>query len=255
MKIFAAALAVLLAFAFAACGEGGSGGNTVGTGKVTFVNLSSYRVNVRLDSFSGIIVAELGSGTDITRTIDIQTNSPHGLGTVFEIEYLVTPLLDGNLQMASDGGEISAGVFDPDVRFSNVMIQENKSITLQIRQPQPANLYVRCAFMTIQNNNEIPATLVRGSSVYQAGNNRLIPIAQFRTGIYRLNNLALLDIPIGEEVEFSGLHIRVGQNTFPLPVFTARNGYIYCFIFNGNSVTRFCRGAHQPPCAGHTFVF
>jgi len=222
----------ILTFLFASCDISNSNDDSerVRTGRVTFFNESSYRVNVRRDAFSGPIVVELGSGE--TRTVDVRISDGHGLGTTFSIEYfyLVTDGFD------PDSGDIFASGHDFNVQINRV-IEENRSITIQI--PQPMALEFRTAFIRVLNTHNLPGTLFHfGQSIPQAGNG-VLPIAPGRTGIYRLNDLAMGGIPTGGEFEFTGLSVNSGfGNITPIPAFTARNGVIYSFTYSGGSVTR-----------------
>ena len=203
---------------------------TVKTGRVTFFNESSYRVRVRLNAFSGPIVVEVNSGGN--PTVDVRVSDAHGLGTTFAIEYLVT--LPGDLLLDSDSGIIYASGRDFNVQI-NRNIEENKSITIQI--PQPTNLEALSAFMAVKSTFNLPGTLFYyGQSIPQAGANGLLPITSGRTGIYTLNNLALGGIPLGGDFEFTGLSVRLGSNIVNFDPFTARNGAVFYFVYNGSTV-------------------
>jgi len=201
----------------------GNEGGGVRTGRVTFFNESSYRVNVRRDVFDGPLVVELASGE--TSTVDVRI-SDNAFGTTFSIEYLYQ-VTDG---FDADSGDIFAIGIDINVQI-NRLIEENRSITIQI--PQPTNLEFRTAFIMILNTHNLPIELrYFGSILRQAGNGN-IPIAPGRIGIYRLEQ-----IPAGGERSFQGLNVVSSFDSTSVPEFTARNGIIYSFTFNGTSVTK-----------------
>ena len=222
-NIFTACLPLFfLAFLLASCEQPTNTyeGESLRTGRVTFFNESSYRVNVRLGNFQGVTVIEnLPSGE--TRTVDIRV-SDHALGTVFAVEYLWMISADFD----PDSGEVFASGFDPSVQPSHV-IEEGRPITIQI--PQPANIEFRSSFITLFNTHHLPIDLRHFGSLLRQDGNGLFPIAPGRTGIYRLD-----PIPLGGERTFTGFNI---SGLTPVPEFTALNGYIYAFNFNGNSVT------------------
>jgi len=233
--ILTALLVVGLASALAGCGEtpGGGGasdnGNangdtvqpTVRTGRVYFSNMSSYRVSVRLNSFSGLTVTELDTGQ--SRTVDVRV-SDHALGTTFAVVFM-RHLTDG---IDPAIGQIFAYAEDMGVQPNHV-IEESRLVTVQI--PQPQNLEFRSSFISIQNLHNLPFELrhIMGS-LPQAGNG-LFPVPPGGTGIYRLDPI----LPGGVR-RFEGLNVRVSVTETPVPAFTAENGYMYIFEFDGSSV-------------------
>ena len=216
----------LVVFFIASC-EGSDDGNTatVKTGRVTFVNESSYGLKVRRDSFSGPVVVEFLQG-DFSKTVDVRTSDTHGFGTTFSIEYLYR--IDGVFE--ADSGDIFASGLDFNVQINKV-IEENKSYTISI--PQPKNLEFRTAFIKIFNTHNLPIELRDfGRVLRQAGNNN-IPISPGRTGIY-----SLIEIPAGGKSDIRGYNIVSTLESTQVPDFTVQNGFIYSFSFNGSSVTQ-----------------
>jgi hypothetical protein len=217
--------------------------NAARTGKVTFFNESSYRVNVRRDAFSGIIIVEaLASGG--SKTEDVRVSDNHGVGTVFSIEYFY------HITDESDAysGEIFANGIDLNVQIKEV-IEENRHITIQI--PQPTNLEFRTSFIKILNAHNIPVQLRNFGSILSQAGNGLLPIPANKIGIYSLSG-----IPAGGEFVFSGFNVGSVIDNTPIPAFTAQNGFIYCFIFNGRTVTRTRHGpAPGIPCTGCSILF
>ena len=204
--------------------SGGNPGNgvEVKTGKVTFFNESSYKVVVHQDYFNGPALLELNTGQ--SKKVDVRTSDNYGVGSTFSIEYLyrITNAFD------SEAGEVIASGIDPNVQI-NFVIEENKTYTRQI--PQPANLEFRNAFLRILNASSLPFELRHLDAVIkQAGNNNL-SVAPGRTGVYKLDN-------IGAEGKLVQNYTINGNFTATaIPGFTAMNGKIYQFTFNGSQVT------------------
>ena len=204
-------------------GNNNGGTLSVKTGKVTFFNESSYSTEVHLDAFSGALLLELGSGQ--TKSVDVRTSENYGIGTVFSIVYLYQ-ITDG---FDSESGKILAAGLDPNVQINRV-IEENKSITVQI--PQPQNLEFRSAFIKIQNTHSLPMELRHVSQVLKQIGNGLIPVPSGKTGIYRLEGIGVDGKLIENYQVFSTF---AGTD---IPTFTAKNGVIYNFDYNGTSVTK-----------------
>jgi len=193
------------------------------TARVTFFNESSYRVIVHRDAFSGPVLLELSAGQ--SRTIDVRISDNHGVGTVFSIEYIYR-ITDG---FDTDSGDIFASGIDPNVQINRV-IEENKSVTIQI--PQPQNLEFRSAFIKILNSHNMPCEFRYLSEVFKQTGNGNIPIPPGKTGVYKFDN-----IPAAGKL-FQ--NYQVFSNFIPTTItdFTAMNGVIYNFTYNGSSVVK-----------------
>ena len=193
------------------------------TGRVTFVNESSYRLKIRRDSFSGPVVAEFFPG-EFSQTVDMRVSDTNGYGSTFSVEYLYR--INTAHDFEPDSGDILASGFDHNVQINRV-IEEGKSYTIQI--PQPKNLEFRTAFIKLLNTHSLPFQLQdHGRVLRQAGNN-IIPVAPGKTGIYSLT-------PAGGEQVYSGYRVTVNMDSTIIPDFTVKNGVVYSFTFNGSSV-------------------
>ena len=192
------------------------------TGTVAFFNGSSYRVKVRRDSFSGIVLVELLDGD--LKSVPVRISDDHRYGTTFSIEYLYR-IDDG---FDPDSGEVLVSGNDPDVQISQV-IEEGKSYTIQI--PQPANLEFRTAFIKLLNAHTLPAELRNHGGTLRQNNGNLTTAAG-KTGVYKLEG-----IPAGGAV-YQGYHVFTTIAYTPIPDFTVRNGFIYSFTYNGSSVVK-----------------
>ena len=222
---------VILGILAASCDgfAGNPGGDAVKTGKVTFFNESSYRVIVHRDVFSGPVLLELNGGAP-PKTIDVRVSDNYGVGTTFSIEYLY------RIENAhdTDSGEIFASGIDPNVQINRV-IEENKSITIQI--PQPKNLEMRSAFIKILNSHNLPFILrYVGMELKQTGNGNL-SVSTGKTGIYKLDNIP------SEGKLYQNYEVVANFNSTTIPDFTANNGWTECFTYNGSSVER----THREP--------
>jgi hypothetical protein len=196
---------------------------TVKTGRVTFFNESSYKVVVHQDAFSGPVLLELTAGQ--TKNVDVRTSDNYGVGSTFSIEYLYR-INDG---FDTDSGEVIASGIDPNVQI-NFVIEENKSYTKQI--PQPQNLEFRSAFIKILNSGNLQFEFRYLGTVYKQTGNGNIPVAPGKTGVYKLEG-----IPAGGKLYQNYQVASTFANT-TIPDFTAENGHIYSFTYNGSSVTQ-----------------
>jgi len=193
------------------------------TGKVTFFNESSYDIKIHRDSFSGPVLLELPAGN--SKKIDVRISDTHGFGTTFSIEYLYRI----NDAFDTDSGNIFASGLDFNVQI-NFVIEENKSYTKQI--PQPTNLEFRSAFIKMLNAHNLPAEVRYFGRILQQDGNGIYPIAPGKTGVYRLSN-----IPAEGELSQDYLVVSTFSES-NIPEFTVKNGVIYSFTYNGNSVTK-----------------
>ena len=194
------------------------------TGKVTFFNESSYNIKIHRDSFSGTVLLELSAGA--SKKIDVRiSDTTHGFGSTFSIEYLyrINDVFD------TDSGDIFASGLDFNVQI-NFVIEENKSYTKQI--PQPTNLEFRSAFIKVLNAHNLPAEVRYFRRTLQQAGNGIYPIAPGKTGVYNLSN-----IPAEGELLQNYLVVSTFSE-IPIPDFTAKNGFIYSFTYNGSSVTK-----------------
>jgi len=192
------------------------------TGRVTFFNESSYRVKVHRDSFSGIVLAELSAGE--SKNVNIRVSDDNRFGTTFSIEYLYR-INDG---FDTENGDVIASGLDFNVQ-PNRVIEENKSYTVQI--PQPSNLEFKTAFIKLLNAYNIPIELRDHGRILTLNNGNLT-IVSGKTGVYKLEG-----IPADGEI-FEGYHVVATLESTPIPDFTAMNGFIYSFTFDGTSVTK-----------------
>ena len=227
---------LVMSLLFAACPDDTSGGNNsnngnntvVKTGKVTFFNESSYKVVVHQDAFSGSVLLELSAGG--WKKVDVRISDNHGIGSTFSIEYMYKI----NDAFDTESGEVIASGIDPNVQI-NFVIEENKSYTKQI--PQPVNLEFRNAFVKILNSSSLQFELKYLGTVFKQTGNGNIPVAPYKTGVYKL--------PIGTEggIPAEGKLYQNYQvvSTFKsttIPEFTVKNGVIYSFTYNGSSVIK-----------------
>jgi hypothetical protein len=195
----------------------------VKTGKVTFFNESSYKVVVHHSAFSGPVLMELDAGQ--SKKVDVRTSDNHGVGTTFSIEYLYR-VSDG---LDAGSGEVIASGIDPNVQI-NFVVEEDKTYTRQI--PQPANLEFRSAFIKMLNSSSLPCELKYLGTIFKQTGNGNISVAPGATGVYKLDG-----IPAGGKL----YHDYRAATTFEsaaIPDFTAMNGFIYSFDYNGSAVTK-----------------
>jgi hypothetical protein len=198
-------------------------GVDIKTGKVTFFNESSYGIIVHQDAFSGPVLAELGAGQ--TKKVDVRTSDNYGVGSTFSIEYLyrITDAFD------AESGEVIASGIDPNIQI-NFVVEENKTYTKQI--PQPQNLEFQAAFIKILNSGSLQFELHYLSSALKQTGNGNLSVASGKTGVYKLEGIP----SEGKNIE-NYTCVSTFQETV-IPDFTAQNGFIYTFTYNGSSVTQ-----------------
>jgi hypothetical protein len=193
------------------------------TGKVTFFNESSYKVVVHRDAFSGPVLLELNAGQ--SKKVDVRISDNYGVGTTFSIEYLYR-INDG---FDTESGEVIASGIDPNVQI-NFVVEADKTYTKQI--PQPRNLEFQTAFIKILNSSSLQFELrYLGTAFKQTGNGNF-SVAPGKTGVYKLEG-----IPSAGKL----YHDYQAVSTFAtttIPDFTAMNGFIYSFTYNGDSVIK-----------------
>jgi hypothetical protein len=219
---------VFTAIVFSACpAESETGDDTNNpapkTGKVTFFNESSYSVIVHQDAFSGPVLTELNAGQ--SKRLDVRASDNYGVGSTFSIEYLYR-ISDG---LDADSGAVTASGIDPNIQI-NFVIEENKTYTKQI--PQPANLEFRTAFIKILNTHNLPFELRYLGTVFKQAGNSNVPVAPGKTGVYKLEG-----IPLGGQL-YSGYTAVSTFESAIIPDFTAINGFIYGFTYNGSLVIK-----------------
>jgi len=202
--------------------------SAVKTGKVTFFNESSYKVIVHQDAFSGPVLLELSAGS--TQKVDVRTSDNYGIGSTFSIEYLYKI----NDEFDTESGEVIASGIDPNVQI-NFIVEENKSYTKQI--PQPQNLEFRNAFVKILNSSSLQFELrYLGTAFKQTGNGNL-PVAPGKTGVYKLPLGTEGNIP-NEGRLYQNYQVTSTLKDTTIPDFTAKNGFIYSFKYDGTSVVK-----------------
>ena len=206
-------------------GNNGDNGTTVvvKTGRVTFFNESSYKVVVHQDAFSGPVLLELSGGE--TKRVDVRTSDNYGVGSTFSIEYLYR-INDG---FDTESGEVIASGIDPNVQI-NFVVEEDKSYTKQI--PQPENLEFRSAFIKILNTSTLQCELKYLGTVFKQTGNGNISVAPGKTGVYKLDG-----IPTGGKL-YQNYEVASTFANTAIPDFTAENGTIYSFTYNGTTVTQ-----------------
>jgi hypothetical protein len=192
------------------------------TGKVRFINHTMYDVIIHNDYINGMILLELKAG-ETSEELDVRINDNPSAESTFSIEYLHR--VPGAFNTAS--GEIYASMIDPNVQLKWV-IEEKKLYTIRI--PRPTNLEPRSAFLEILNLHTIPFELRYLSNALQQEGNGKFHVALGEMGIYKLK-----DIPTEGKL-FQGYQVVATFVNTSVPDFTAKNGMIYSFDYDGTSV-------------------
>jgi len=184
---------------------------------VTFFNNSSYNVSIHAESFSGpVLIDKLESGKSFSAKFSPSHN--YGSGSVFSVEYWHLVASDAEFSC----GDVWTGGIDPEMQISQ-NIEAGKDYTIQI--PQPKKLELWEFFLKILNSSNKDFKLnYLGTTYRQAGNGEL-SVPSGKVGIYKMDSRdGYAEITITQSEQY------------PFPEFTAKNGYIYDFEFNGNSV-------------------
>jgi len=178
---------------------------------------------VHQSAFSGPVLLELSSWE--SKRADVRTSDNYGVGSTFSIEYLYQ-INDG---FDTESGNVIASGIDPNVQI-NLVVEENKSYNITI--PHPANLEFRTAFIKIINVANLPCELRYLGTVFKQTGNSNIPVAPGKTGVYKLEGIPTT----GKLCQNYELVSTFASTT--IPDFTAENGTIYSFEYNGTSVTK-----------------
>jgi len=152
----------------------------------------------------------------------LSPSNNYGSGSVFSIEYWYLVASDAEFSC----GDVWTGGIDKNVQISQ-NIEAGQKYTIQI--PQPKTLELNEAFLKILNASGKPFELNYLGTFYRQAGNGELPVPSGKVGVYKLDSK-------NGEVEIKGYTITQVFEPYPFPEFTAKNGYIYDFEFNGNSV-------------------
>jgi len=206
--------APLLALLALSCGKHASDDFTYSS--VTFVNNSSFSISIHSTSFSGpVLVDKLPSGMRFSTTISPSDN--YGAGSVFSIEYWYRVVSSTE----SSCGDVWTGGIDPNMQITQ-NIEAGGNYTIPI--PQPKSLELKEAFIKILNSSDKPFELNYGSITFRQAGNGELSVPNGKVGIYQVNG------------EINGYTITQVFKQYQFPNFTAENGFIYNFVFDGISV-------------------
>ncbi len=215
--------APLLALLALSCGKHNADDFDDDSSSVTFFNTSSYTVSVHAESFSGpVLVDKLASGMSHSTTLNPSDN--HGSGSTFSVEYFI---LIANYAECSCGDVWISGI-DPNVQISR-NIEVGESYVIEIPQPK---LELKRAFLKIRNTSSKPFELSHGTMRFRQAGNGEFPVPSGKVGVYEMEDSK------NEETEIKDYYTIIQTfEEYPFPEFMAKNGYIYSFEFDGNSVT------------------
>ena len=218
---FAGALFALL---LVSCGQHSDLDLDSYSGTVTFFNNSSYYVSVYQTSFSGpLLVDKLATGDTYSQKFPSSDN--YGVGSVFSIRYWHW--------VASDAGDFWAsgvwiGGIDPNAQITQ-NIEAGKSYVIQIPQPS-SKLELAEAFVKILNSSGMPIEFNRLGVHYKQVGNGELEVPSGRSGIYKIDSsesgIEIIGYTVFQQID----------QYYPVREFTAKNGYIYNFEFDGSSV-------------------
>jgi len=203
--------------------------NEIQTVMVTFHNTSSYKVIVHRDSFYGPVVTEVDT---ISRTSSVPIRVNNNNLTVFSMYYIIYPTND---DFNNEYNDVYSSCYDPNMQIA-ATIKAGQPITIPI--PQPSNLVCKSAFVRIINTHNASVRLrYAGSNINQANN--ILLIAPGQQGLYKFDNIPVTGglcqnyniATIFDSFSFSDFVSSNGQ-------YLTKNGYIYYFTFDGNSIIK-----------------
>jgi hypothetical protein len=216
--------ALLFALLFISCGEHDL--EPSNTAQVTFFNESSYSIGIHESHFDGpLLIDKLLPGNSFS--VNLRPSDNYGSGSVFSVKYW--RLVASGAELSS--GDVWAGGIDPNMQISQ-NIEAGRSYIIQI--PNPSKLELQETFIKILNASGKDFSLNYLSMVYyQAGEgNKELPVPKGKVGVYKFDSK-------NGDVEIKGYTLRQGiEEYYPFPDFTAKNGYVYSFEFNGSSVEK-----------------
>jgi hypothetical protein len=222
-------LALFFAVQFLSCGKHDGLDENPDLVRVTFYNESSYSVTIYQDHFDGYILAEkLASG--MSHTAKLSPSNNYGIGSTFSIEYWFmvankTEISGGEDIWASSGAEI-----DNQIPGNN--LEAGKSYTITI--PQPANWRTSESFIRIVNKSENSIEFNHLGTFYRLDGSLENAVLRGKVGVYKVRKVDQSE----NYVEISGRTITQVSKSYPLPDFTAVDGHLYTFEFDGKEVKK-----------------
>jgi len=214
----------LFALLFLSCGKHGIEDDSLQKGNITFYNESSYNVSVHELSFSGRpLVEKLAPGSSFSVTLSPSDN--YGSGTVFSIVYWY--LVASGTELAC--GDVWTNGIDPDMQITQNIIS-GKNYIIQI--PKPSKLELRSSYIKILNASNMPFEFNYLGNFFRQADNIEISVPSGKLGVYKISD------NYSKETEIKGYTITQVSKHYPFPELIAKNGYIYNYEFDGNSVTK-----------------
>jgi hypothetical protein len=193
---------------------------------VTFFNESSYNLIIHRDSFDGPVLLELPANSK-EKTIPVRVSDNNGVGSMFSIEYIrIIQIFEEDNTIR----EVPVSGTDPSLQILMVL-DAGKPRTIQI--PNPKNLEIRSAYITILNTHNLPCEFQYFGTVFRQTDNNNIPIAPGKTGIYK-NRYAL---PVEGEL-YQSYRVGTSSESVLVPEFIMKNGFIYYFRYDGTKVEK-----------------
>ncbi|MCL2206783.1 MAG: hypothetical protein FWB90_01655 [Fibromonadales bacterium] len=201
----------LLALLSLSCGKHGHETSYDSLAEVIFYNESNYHISIYHTSFSGSLIVDKLAPGQIYST-ELYPSNNYGIGSVFSVRYWY--LIEGE--------NFWTGGIDPDAQITQ-NIEAGQRYIIQI--PSPKKLEGSEAFFKVLNASGMPIEFRRYGTVFvQINGEHSVPSG--KTGIYKINSGEISEYTIFQQID----------NYYPIPEFTAKNGYIYIFEFNGTEV-------------------
>jgi len=214
----------LLALLALSCGKHDIEDDSLQKGKVTFYNESSYNVSVHESFFGGYsLVEKLAPGKAFSVMLNPSNN--YNVGTVFSIVYWY--LVASGTEFACS--DVWTSGIDPDKQITqNIIGGEDYVIYIS----PPLKLELRGSFIKILNTSNMPFEFNYLGTVFKQADNMELTVPSGKAGIYKVSD------NYSGVIEIKGYTITQGSEKYPFPELTAKNGYMYNYKFNGNSVEK-----------------
>lgn len=183
--------------------QGGSEHDTTATASVSFINESSYRVelyqnvNPSIGDTNTEPVVALPSGE--TKTVQLPPSTHQTIGDTFYIHYAA--MLDNG---ETNGGNPVYAKARQDIWNITFVIQSGESYTKKIEQPSRAQLRFPKVYLKIMNESKADIQLVNGSKILKNLGSETVNVKSGTVGVYEL------DLPdLQDELSVSSLQVYV----------------------------------------------
>ncbi|MCL2192442.1 MAG: hypothetical protein FWB78_03475 [Treponema sp.] len=230
IRSFAVAISLGFSFFLTACPtEDNPGGTTLAPAIVTFVNHSSFRVDVfknlnPLHFDPTVLVVTLEPNTD-PEHLELPPSFDNVMGDTFFFHYqvfLANRFETGTTDIFARAQRVLTNV--------NFVIESGDRHTVMIPQPAPGELSFFHSYVVVFNSGNAPIQLINGTSILHRMDNNAVHIGVGEYGFFEMPFSPLDDIRTVN-------HLRAfSSHDVPFPEFTMERGYRHNFTVRGDTV-------------------